>query len=106
MSKEKGRLFTDNEDLFNPDPRIRHTFWTVLVGQCTGATITSWCCRQDKVQRYFSVRSRNESQLSVLLSGPGVSKFNNFGFHSKTNKVPLATPARDHLLLLLDHVHF
>ena len=48
IAKNNNRLFTDNDDLFNPDPRIRHTFWTVLVGQTTGATITSWCCRQDK----------------------------------------------------------
>ena len=50
IAKEGNRLFTDQEDLFNPDPRIRHTFWSIMVGNLTGASLASWCCRQDKVE--------------------------------------------------------
>ena len=30
------------------DPRYRHTFWTVLIGNCTGAEMASFVCQQYK----------------------------------------------------------
>ena len=29
-AKNGNRLYTDNDVLFDPDPRIRHTFWVTL----------------------------------------------------------------------------
>ena len=29
-AKNGNRLYTDNDVLFDPDPRIRHTFWVKL----------------------------------------------------------------------------
>ena len=48
--------------------RIKINIKTVVVGQATGSNMTSWICRQDKVQRYFSVRSMKESKISIFLS--------------------------------------
>ena len=52
------------------DPRYRHTFWTVLIGNCVGAEIASFCCQQYKVQRYLTCKSLSEAQKSIFISIP------------------------------------
>ena len=46
----------------------RHTFWAVLIGNCTGAEMASFTCQQYKVQRYLSCKSLKESQKCVFIS--------------------------------------
>ena len=53
IAYEGGRLPKQYEF----DPRYRHTFWTVLIGNCTGAEMASFVCQQYK-----------DSDLSCLMA--------------------------------------
>jgi len=55
---------------FEFDPRYRHTFWTVFIGNCTGAEMASFVCQQYKVQRYLSCKSLKEAQKCIFYSIP------------------------------------
>ena len=66
INVENGRL----PQQYEFDPRYRHTFWTVLIGNCLGAKIASFCCQQYKVQRYLSCKSLSEAQKSIFISIP------------------------------------
>ncbi|XP_060700767.1 sodium-coupled monocarboxylate transporter 1-like [Hemiscyllium ocellatum] len=52
---------------FDPDPRRRHTFWTVLVGGTFGWTAI-YSCNQAQVQRYLACRSENEAKKALFLN--------------------------------------
>ncbi|XP_072026113.1 sodium-coupled monocarboxylate transporter 1-like [Amphiura filiformis] len=56
---------------FNPDPSIRHTFWTVFVGG-----IFFWgqiyTVNQTMVQRYLTLRSEREAKIAVAIGVAGV----------------------------------
>ncbi|XP_061435058.1 sodium-coupled monocarboxylate transporter 1-like [Lethenteron reissneri] len=61
VSSEGGRL---NLLDFDPDPRRRHTFWTIIVGGTfTWAGI--YGVNQSQVQRYISCRSLRQAKLSL-----------------------------------------
>ncbi|XP_078385191.1 sodium-coupled monocarboxylate transporter 1-like isoform X1 [Cetorhinus maximus] len=52
---------------FDPDPRRRYTFWTILVGGTFGWT-TIYSCNQAQVQRYLACKSENEAKKAVFLN--------------------------------------
>ncbi|XP_038633716.1 sodium-coupled monocarboxylate transporter 1-like isoform X3 [Scyliorhinus canicula] len=56
---------------FDPDPRRRHTFWTILVGGTFGWTAT-YSCNQAQVQRYLACKSENEAKKAVFLNWIGM----------------------------------
>ena len=51
---------------FNPDPRIRNTFWTLTMGG-TIALLPVWATTQYFVQRYLAVRTLKEAKRSVWI---------------------------------------
>jgi len=54
------------------DPRYRHTFWALAIGNSTGGTLASYVCQQYKVQRYLSCKSLKEAQKSTFLAAIGI----------------------------------
>nr|XP_032834060.1 sodium-coupled monocarboxylate transporter 1-like [Petromyzon marinus] len=61
VSSEGGRL---NLLDFDPDPRRRHTFWTIIVGG-TFTWTSIYGVNQSQVQRYISCRSLRQAKLSL-----------------------------------------
>ncbi|XP_051888658.1 LOW QUALITY PROTEIN: sodium-coupled monocarboxylate transporter 1-like [Pristis pectinata] len=62
LAENGGRLnFLD----FNPDPRRRHTFWTIIVGGTFGWTAT-YSCNQAQVQRYLACKSEKEAKSKAI----------------------------------------
>ena len=57
---------------FELDPRYRHTFWALAIGNSTGGTLASYVCQQYKVQRYLSCKSLKEAQKSTFLAAIGI----------------------------------
>ena len=55
------------------DPRYRHTLWSVLIGNCTGAEMATFICQQYKVQRYLSCKTLKEAQKSIFYSIPATA---------------------------------
>ncbi|XP_012936765.1 sodium-dependent multivitamin transporter isoform X2 [Aplysia californica] len=53
----------------DPDPFIRHTFWTLLVGGGTNM-MTVYGANQTNLQRYSSVSSLRKSKIALLLNLP------------------------------------
>ncbi|XP_052212081.1 sodium-coupled monocarboxylate transporter 2-like [Dreissena polymorpha] len=57
---------------FDPDPRMRHSVWTVLFGGSV-----HWCCvfgtNQAQVQRAMSVKSLTGAKCSIWLNVPGMA---------------------------------
>ena len=50
---------------FNPDPKVRNTFWTIIVGG-TITLLPVWSCTQQFVQRYLAVKTLREARRSGL----------------------------------------
>uniref|UniRef100_UPI00398E5E07 sodium-coupled monocarboxylate transporter 1-like isoform X1 n=2 Tax=Pristiophorus japonicus TaxID=55135 RepID=UPI00398E5E07 len=68
IAENGGRInFLD----FDPDPRRRHTFWTILVGGTFGWTAT-YSCNQAQVQRYLACKSEKEARKAVFLNWVGM----------------------------------
>ncbi|XP_072882670.1 sodium-coupled monocarboxylate transporter 1-like [Hemitrygon akajei] len=68
IAENGGRLnFLD----FDPDPRRRHTFWTIIVGGTFGWTAT-YSCNQAQVQRYLACKSEKEAKKAVFLNWIGM----------------------------------
>lgn len=68
IAENGGRLnFLD----FDPDPRRRHTFWTIIVGGTFGWTAT-YSCNQAQVQRYLACKSEKEAKKAVFLNWVGM----------------------------------
>ena len=57
---------------FKLDPRYRHTFWTLVIGNSTGGTVASYVCQQFKVQRYLSCKSLKEAQKCIYIAAVGI----------------------------------
>ncbi|KAH9489387.1 Sodium-coupled monocarboxylate transporter 1 [Bulinus truncatus] len=57
---------------FDPDPRVRHTFWNMIIGQ-KFLWLAACAVNQPGTQRYCSLSSLRKAQLSVLLSMIGVT---------------------------------
>ncbi|XP_030838997.1 sodium-coupled monocarboxylate transporter 2-like [Strongylocentrotus purpuratus] len=64
IAGEGGRL--DILD-FNPDPTVRHTFWTVVIGG-TFYWSTVYAVNQSQVQRYLTCRSEKTALLSLFMA--------------------------------------
>ncbi|XP_052769941.1 sodium-coupled monocarboxylate transporter 2-like isoform X2 [Mya arenaria] len=57
-----------NFSIIDPDPRVRHTVWGLLIGG-----IFNWlpnCCNQSAVQRICSMKSIRDAKISCLLNIP------------------------------------
>uniref|UniRef100_V9KIM9 Sodium-coupled monocarboxylate transporter 1 n=1 Tax=Callorhinchus milii TaxID=7868 RepID=V9KIM9_CALMI len=68
IAEDGGRLnFLD----FDPDPRRRHTFWTIMVGGTFGWTAT-YGCNQAQVQRYLACKSERDAKKAVMLNWIGM----------------------------------
>ncbi|XP_063968215.1 sodium-coupled monocarboxylate transporter 1-like [Lytechinus pictus] len=68
IAGEGGRL--DIWD-FNPDPTVRHTFWTVVVGG-TFFWGTLYAVNQSQVQRYLTCGSEKTALLSLFIAIVGM----------------------------------
>ncbi|XP_072046244.1 uncharacterized protein [Amphiura filiformis] len=69
ICEENGRLdFWD----FNPDPTIRHTFWTIVIGGAFNWGYT-YGVNQAQVQRYLSTGSPKRAQISLFLAIIGMA---------------------------------
>ncbi|CAH1799507.1 unnamed protein product [Owenia fusiformis] len=66
IAEENGRIDFWN---FNPDPTIRHTFWTVVVGGMMDLLARTGVY-QAAVQRYCSVPTMNKGRITTLLNVP------------------------------------
>ncbi|GFN74484.1 sodium-coupled monocarboxylate transporter [Plakobranchus ocellatus] len=53
----------------NPDPFVRHTFWTLLIGGCTNM-MTVYGANQTNLQRYASVRTLRGARGALLMCLP------------------------------------
>ncbi|XP_066925084.1 sodium-coupled monocarboxylate transporter 1-like isoform X1 [Clytia hemisphaerica] len=56
---------------FDPDPRIRNTFWSLIFG--VGFTILpAWAVGQQSVQRFQAAKSMKEARLALLWNFPSM----------------------------------
>lgn len=53
---------------FNPDPTIRHTFWTILIGSFIGTFSLS--LNQSTIQRFNSTPTIKDAKKVLLIAGP------------------------------------
>ncbi|XP_031566421.1 sodium-dependent multivitamin transporter-like [Actinia tenebrosa] len=68
INKEFGRMkFFD----FNPDPKVRNTFWTLTLGGALTA-MPVWTVSQTAVQRFLSVPNTKAARRVVWLNVPGL----------------------------------
>ncbi|XP_047134218.1 sodium-coupled monocarboxylate transporter 1 isoform X1 [Hydra vulgaris] len=56
---------------FNPDPTVRNTFWTLLIGGAFTA-MPLWTVCQPAVQRFQAAKSIAESKKALLMNIPGL----------------------------------
>ncbi|KAK7497133.1 hypothetical protein BaRGS_00011663 [Batillaria attramentaria] len=56
---------------FNPDPRIRHTFWGLTLG-IYFVWLPPYAVDQQMVQRFSSARNLREAKIALLLNAPGM----------------------------------
>ncbi|XP_038057834.1 sodium-coupled monocarboxylate transporter 1-like [Patiria miniata] len=56
---------------FSPDPSIRHSFWSIVVGGCFTWTAT-YGVNQSQVQRYLTVGNVKKSKISLYLATVGM----------------------------------
>ncbi|KAJ7384424.1 hypothetical protein OS493_021836 [Desmophyllum pertusum] len=68
INQNHGRInFFD----FNPDPRVRNTFWTLTMGG-TIALLPAWGTTQYFVQRYLAVRTLKDAKRALWMNLPGL----------------------------------
>jgi len=68
INQKHGRIhFFD----FNPDPRVRNTFWTLTMGG-TIALLPGWAVTQHFVQRYLAVKTLRDARRALWLNIPGL----------------------------------
>lgn len=66
INKARDRL---NVFDFNPDPTVRNTFWTLVVGGAI-TTLPEWTVGQTAVQRFLAVRTARLARRAVWLNIP------------------------------------
>uniref|UniRef100_A0A1I8IS11 Sodium-dependent multivitamin transporter n=1 Tax=Macrostomum lignano TaxID=282301 RepID=A0A1I8IS11_9PLAT len=54
---------------FNPDPTVRHSFWTLLFGG-TGMCLTIYSANQAQLQRYLSCSTESVARRAIYLQMP------------------------------------
>ncbi|ESO89082.1 hypothetical protein LOTGIDRAFT_210041 [Lottia gigantea] len=68
IAQERGRILFDD---FNPDPKIRHSFWSVSIG---GGLF--WMClyslNQAQIQRVMSLPTVTKAQISLIVNMIGL----------------------------------
>lgn len=57
---------------FNPDPTLRHTWWTIMIGSSL-TYLTLYAVNQGQVQRLLSVESLKSAQKAVWINWPILS---------------------------------
>ena len=60
---------------FDPDPRIRHTVWTVTVGS-TFLNLALYAVNQAQVQRYLSCKNIKNAKIAVMVNYAGIFVLN------------------------------
>ncbi|KAJ8303115.1 hypothetical protein KUTeg_019511, partial [Tegillarca granosa] len=65
-SLKAGKLQADN---FDPNPLVRHTFWTLVIGGCM-TSLTIYASNQAMVQRYLSMGTVKRAQTALYLQLP------------------------------------
>jgi len=56
---------------FNPDPKVRNTFWTLTIGGAFTA-MPVWTVSQTAVQRFLAIRSLKDAKWAVWMNVPGL----------------------------------
>ncbi|XP_078583638.1 sodium-coupled monocarboxylate transporter 1-like isoform X2 [Branchiostoma floridae x Branchiostoma japonicum] len=56
---------------FDPDPRVRHSTWSVLIGGLF-TWVAIFGVNQSQVQRYLSVEKKSRAQIALYLNGFGL----------------------------------
>ena len=77
---------------FSPDPRVRHSVWSCVLGGTFGLWLGVYGVNQSNVQRYISCRSQKEASKAVWINcaalilinftacASGLGKFNTMNF--------------------------
>ncbi|PBC33280.1 Sodium-coupled monocarboxylate transporter [Apis cerana cerana] len=68
INEKSGRIEFFN---MNPDPTVRHSFWSVVIGGTIYWT-TMFCSNQASVQKYLSVRSISQVRIALWVSAFGM----------------------------------
>ncbi|KAK2148248.1 hypothetical protein LSH36_507g02047 [Paralvinella palmiformis] len=68
LASQSGRIEFFN---FDPDPTVRHTFWTLIVGNFF-VWLYPYTVDQQMIQRFSSTKSLEQAKLSLLLNIPGM----------------------------------
>nr|XP_039252662.1 sodium-coupled monocarboxylate transporter 1-like [Styela clava] len=68
ISGEGGRL---NMAIVDPDPKVRHSIWTLLVGG-TFLWLGLYAVSQSQIQRYICCRSEREAKMALFLNAFGL----------------------------------
>jgi sodium-coupled monocarboxylate transporter 8/12 len=50
---------------FSFDPRIRHTFWSIVMGGVFGLWGNNWCATQSQVQRMLACRNKKDMRIAL-----------------------------------------
>ena len=50
---------------FSFDPRVRHSFWSIVLGGLFGTWGNSWCSSQSMVQRVLACRTKKDIRISL-----------------------------------------
>jgi len=62
-AKLEGILEIDN---FSFDPRVRHSFWAIVIGGCLGLWLPTYSVNQTEVQRYMACKSLTHAKLALF----------------------------------------
>ncbi|XP_071959654.1 sodium-coupled monocarboxylate transporter 1-like [Antedon mediterranea] len=68
FSQEGGRIEFDE---FGADPRIRHSFWSILIGGFF-TWVAIYGVNQSQVQRYLSCKSMKDAQIALYINAFGL----------------------------------
>lgn len=69
IADKGGRIKFDE---FDPDPRVRHSFWNVMIGGGV-RWMSTYGVNQAQVQRAIAVRSVKRARLALWMSMPGMA---------------------------------
>ena len=50
---------------FSFDPRVRHSFWSIVLGGVFGTWGNSWCSSQSMIQRVLACRNKRDIRISL-----------------------------------------
>jgi len=65
IARDYGRMSPSD---FSPDPRVRHTVWSCVLGGTFGLWLGVYGVNQANVQRYISCRSQKEASRAVWIN--------------------------------------